>query len=179
MLGPLADYIRSKGGTIPNGAKIVSVEVDAEGNSVGLCVQRGDPTSERRTPERSTPEHSAPELITADDYVLALPIHNLKRLIPQSWMQHDYFRGLLQIDSVPVVSVHLWADRQISYMDNILFSPDGVIPVYAEMANTTPEYRTNGNATRASRKSRFQFVVAPPDSLLKQVDATISGQGWH
>jgi 15-cis-phytoene desaturase len=84
----------------------------------------------------------------------------------------------MQIESVPVVTVHLWADRQISYFDNILFSPDGVIPVYADMANTTPEYRTNGNGTMASRKSRFQFVVAPAHDLIREGDEAIIDQVW-
>ncbi|MCC7446044.1 MAG: FAD-dependent oxidoreductase [Anaerolineae bacterium] len=163
LMVPLADYIRARGGTITTNAKIMSIETDETGRITGLCVQRGN---------------GAPQTMTADEYVMALPIHNLKRLIPQQWTQHPYFDGLTKIDGVPVVSVHLWADRQISYVDNILFSPDGVIPVYADMANTTPEYRTNGNGTMASRKSRFQFVVAPAHDLIHADDEEIIDQVW-
>ncbi len=163
LTGPIAQYITDHGGTITTGAKIVAVETDQTGRITGLCVQRND---------------GQPELMTADDYVLALPIHNLKRLIPPVWLRDPYFEGLMQIDSVPVVTVHLWADRQISYIDNIVFSPDGVIPVYADLANTTPEYRTNGNGTMASRKSRFQFVVAPAHDLIHEDDETIIDLVW-
>ncbi len=163
LMGPIADYIKSRGGRILTDVKIVSVETDDSGRMSGLCVQHGN---------------GQPELMTADDYVLALPIHNLKRLIPPRWRQDPYFDGLMQIEGVPVVTVHLWADRQISYVDNILFSPDGVIPVYADMANTTPEYCTNGNGTMASRRSRFQFVVAPAHDLINADDETIIDQVW-
>lgn len=163
LMKPIADHIRSKGGTVTTGAKIISIETDDNGRIKGLCVQLGD---------------GQPQIMVADDYVLALPIHNLKRLISPHWTQDTYFGGLMKIESVPVVTVHLWADRQISFMDNILFSPDGVIPVYADMANTTPEYRSNGNGTMASRKSRFQFVVAPAHDLINQDDEAIIDQVW-
>ncbi len=164
LIGPMAQYIREHGGTIHTDSKIMSIETDEAGQISGLCVQHGN---------------GAPELITADEYIMALPIHNLKRLLPTCWKENAYFDGLMQIESVPVVSVHLWADRQISYVDNILFSPDGVIPVYADMANTTPDYRTNGNGTMASRKSRFQFVVAPAHDLIKEDDETIIDAVWN
>jgi 15-cis-phytoene desaturase len=164
LIGPMADYIRAKGGKVSTNVKIVSIETDRTGKITGLCMQRGN---------------GEPVLMTADEYVLALPIHNLKRLITPQWSQYDYFDGLMQIEGVPVVTVHLWADRQISYMDNILFSPDGVIPVFADMANTTPEYRTNGNGTFESRKSRFQFVVAPAYDLINADDETIIDEVWN
>ncbi len=163
LIGPLAEYVRTHGGTVSTNVKIVSVETGVDGKINGLCVQRGN---------------GAPELMTADDYVLALPIHNLKRLIPENWKNDAYFDGLNKIEGVPVISVHLWADRQISYVDNILFSPDGVIPVYADMANTTPEYRTNGNGKMETRKSRFQFVVAPAHDLINEDDETVLDEVW-
>lgn len=164
LTGPIADYIRQHGGTITTNAKITSVEIENTGRIAALNVERGNGPAER---------------MTADDYVLALPIHNLKRLIPPKWTENPYFGNLMEIEGVPVVTVHLWVDRQISYMDNILFSPDGVIPVYADMANTTPEYRTNGNGTMASRKSRFQFVVAPAHDLINADDEDIMQQVWE
>jgi 15-cis-phytoene desaturase len=164
LVRPIADYIKRHGAKIHTGTKIVSIETDDQGRISGLCVQRGD---------------GAPELMTADEYVLALPIHNLKKLIPQRWQDDPYFAGLKQIESVPVVSVHLWADRQISFVDNILFSPDGVIPVYADMANTTPEYRrADDPGSIEKRKSRFQFVVAPAFDLIDQSDEEIIDAVW-
>jgi 15-cis-phytoene desaturase len=164
LTAPIADYIREKGGTITTGAKIVSIDTDVNGGIGGLNVQFGD----------GTVQH-----MTADEYVLALPIHNLQRILPDRWKKdHPYFAGLMKIEGVPVVTAHVWMDRQVSYMDNILFSPDGVIPVYADMANTTPDYRTNGNGTMASRKSRFQFVVAPAHDFINESDEAIMDRVW-
>ena len=169
LIGPMADYVRDRGGVIETNAKITNIELDADGKIAGLCVQRG---------------HEPPELMTADEYVLALPIHNLKRLIPQEWQSNPYFGGLMNIGGVPVITLHLWLDRQISFVDNILFNPEG-IPVYADMANTTPDYRkasdkggTNREAM-ATRKSRFQFVVAPADKLMSADDEEIVDQVWN
>ncbi|HVO41951.1 MAG TPA: FAD-dependent oxidoreductase, partial [Aggregatilineales bacterium] len=163
LIGPMAQYVRDHGGTITTNARIVSIETGPDGTITGLCVQNGDGTSQS---------------MIADKYVMALPIHNLQRILPPRWLSDPYFEGLSKIEGVPVVSVHLWCDRQISYTDNILFSPDGVIPVYADMANTTPDYRTNGNGTMTSRNSRFQFVVAPAHDLIHQDDETILDQVW-
>ncbi|MHB8626546.1 MAG: FAD-dependent oxidoreductase [Aggregatilineales bacterium] len=166
---PLADYIRERGGVIRTNARIISIELDAAGRMAGLCVQHGDGT---------------PELLTADDYLLALPIHNLKRLIPPSLQSDSYFAGLMRIESVPVITLHLWVDRQISYMDNILFNPDG-IPVYADLANTTPDYRApddRGGSDRksmATRKSRFQLVIAPADDWMSASDDEIVAHVWR
>jgi 15-cis-phytoene desaturase len=163
LIGPIAQYITDRGGKITPNTKILSIETGPVGKISGLCVQHGDGT---------------PELLTADEYLLALPIHNLKKILPAAWSSDPYFAGLQKIEGVPVITVHLWADRQISYVDNILFSPDGVIPVYADMSNTTPEYRTNGNGTMASRKSRFQFVVAPAHDLIDKDDETVMQAVW-
>lgn len=162
LMAPIADYITQKGGKVRTGVKITEIQTGADGKISGLAVQHDDGSS---------------EVLTADDYVLAMPIHNLKKVMPQSWVQqYPYFGGLNKIIGVPVVTAHVWMDRQVSYTDNILFSPDGVIPVYADMANTTPEYRTNGNGTMASRKSRFQFVVAPAYDLINMSDEEIMEQ---
>lgn len=169
LTGPLADYIREHGGHIQTNSKIVSIETDETGRVAGLCVQQGDGT---------------PEWIAANYYLLALPIHNLKRLIPAAWQADPYFGGLMRIEGVPVITLHLWADRQISFIDNILFNPDG-IPVYADLANTTPDYRApndQGGGDRramAARKSRFQFVVAPADEWMSATDEEILAHVWR
>ncbi len=152
---PLADYIRRKGGLIRTEAKVTEVRLDeADRRKIGGIVLEGG------------------ETLTADHYLFALPIHNLKRLIPDELYQGEtFFANLRNIQSVPVVSVQIWVDRQVSYMDNILFAPDGFIPVYADMGNTTPAYHYDG-------KSRFHFCVAPAKDLIKQTDEQIIATVW-
>ena len=106
------------------------------------------------------------EISTADYYLCALPIHDLNKVLPDTLKQHDPFFGRLEkLEGVPVISVQIWYDREITSADNVLFSPDGVIPVYANLARTTPEYRTL-RGEPFSGKSRFEFCVAPAKNLM-------------
>jgi 15-cis-phytoene desaturase len=106
------------------------------------------------------------EIRTADYYLSALPIHNLNKVLPDNLKRHDQFFGRLDnLEAVPVISVQLWYDKEITSADNVLFSPDGVIPVYANLARTTPEYRTL-RGEPFSGKSRFEFCVAPAKTLM-------------
>src|SRR6185436_17517442 len=56
--------------------------------------------------------------------------------------------------------------RQVTGVDNILFCPDGRIPVYADLANTTPEYAVDG-------RSQLELVVAPARDLMDLDDAEV------
>ncbi|MCS7014076.1 MAG: FAD-dependent oxidoreductase [Chloroherpetonaceae bacterium] len=161
LIAPLANYIRSKGGKIYTEAKAVSLLYD--GNEI-TGVQMADG-----------------EVRTADYYLTALPVHNLKKVLPESLKaKYTFFRNIDEFQGVPVVTVQIWYDKQISYMDNIMFSPDGVIPFYADMANTTPEYAVLRGMTHQG-KSRFEFGVAPAkhfihlsdEEIIAKVDASV------
>ena len=90
----------------------------------------------------------------------------LNKVLPDSLKRHDQFFGRLgNLEGVPVISVQIWYDREITPADNVLFSPDGVIPVYANLARTTPEYRTLRGES-FSGKTRFEFCVAPAKNLM-------------
>jgi 15-cis-phytoene desaturase len=106
------------------------------------------------------------EILDADYYLTALPIHDLCKVLPSSLKQHDRFFGNLdRLEGVPVISVQLWYDREITPIDNVLFSPDGVIPVFANLARTTPDYRTL-RGEHFEDRTRFEFCVAPARDLM-------------
>jgi len=102
-------------------------------------------------------------------------------VLPAGLKQHDrFFGGLSNLEGVPVISVQIWYDRQIVQDDNVLFSPDGIIPVYADLARTTPEYRTlRGKPFEGM--TRFEFCVAPArdlmrlsrEEIIRQVDLSV------
>jgi 15-cis-phytoene desaturase len=168
LIGPMADYVARLGGRIHAESKIERIELAPDGNSVAAL---------------HVAERGQSRRVEADYFVTALPIHNLKRLIPDEVKSQPYFDGLTKLSGVPVVTVHLWTDKQISNLDNCLFSPDGVIPVYADMANTTPEYRAkiagNGHVPPPfTTGSRFQFVVAPAEELIGKSDEEIVAAAW-
>ena len=121
------------------------------------------------------------EILDADYYVSALPIHNLRKIMPASLKRSDrFFSNLEHLEGVPVISVQIWYDQEITNIDNVLFSPDGVIPVYANLLRTTPDYRTlRGEAFENG--TRFEFCVAPArdlmgltnDEIVQRVDRSV------
>ena len=155
---PIAQEIQAKGGQILSNFKLKEIKVSQEKIEALKFID----LSNNQEVEKK-----------ADYYLFALPIHNLKKLIPSQWSKQTYFNKLSQIESVPVVTLHLWLDRKICDYNNILFSPDGYIPVYADMNNTTEEYQTKSNS------SRFQFVVAPAFDLIKLSDEEITDLIWQ
>ncbi len=143
---PLIDYSASRGATFKN--RVAIEELLFDGREIkGVQLRNG-------------------EILTADYYLCALPIHNLNRVLPENLKQHDNFFSRLQnLEGVPVISVQIWYDKEITSTDNVLFSPDGVIPVYANLACTTPEYRTLRGEPFIG-KTRFEFCVAPAKNLM-------------
>jgi 15-cis-phytoene desaturase len=143
---PLIDYSASKGAIFKN--NITVDELLFDGTEInGVQLRNG-------------------EILTADYYLCALPIHNLRKVLPDRLKQHDpFFGGLYNLEGVPVISVQIWYDREITAADNVLFSPDGVIPVYANLARTTPDYATLRGEPFID-KTRFEFCVAPAKKLI-------------
>jgi 15-cis-phytoene desaturase len=144
---PLVDYSASRGAVFRNRTAVDELLFD--GSEIrGVQLRNG-------------------EILTADYYLCALPIHNLNKVLPAALKSSDrFFGGLSNLEGVPVISVQLWYDREIAADDNVLFSPDGIIPVYANLARTTPEYRML-RGEPFSGKTRFEFCVAPARELLK------------
>ena len=158
---PLLDYSASKGAIFKNRTAVDELLYDG-GEIKGIQLRNG-------------------EILTADYYLSALPIHNLKKVLPDALKKYDrFFGGLDNLDAVPVISVQIWYDREIATDDNVLFSPDGVIPVYANLARTTPDYRTL-RGKQFNGKTRFEFCVAPAKNLIglskeeiiRQVDLSV------
>lgn len=53
-------------------------------------------------------------VLTASEYVLAVPWHRLADLLPPACRQHPTFAQLPAIETSPITSVHLWFDRPIT-----------------------------------------------------------------
>lgn len=148
LIGPLAQYLTDRGVRIRTDTAVREIQHGAGRQISGLRLENG-------------------EIIRGDWYLLALPVHKLNRLIPHQWKREErFFAGLSQFEGVPVITVQLWFDRQVTHTDNILFCPDGRIPVYADLGNTTPDYAVGG-------KSRMEFCVAPARDLMDLPDDEI------
>jgi 15-cis-phytoene desaturase len=160
LTGPLCDYITKNGGTIRTNCNVKTLLLDERKNISGVELITG-------------------EKITGDYYLTALPIHKLQRVLPSELKENPFFGNLDQFEGVPVITVQLWLDRQVTFIDNILFCPDGIIPVYADFGNTTPDYFLDQKAEMAQRRSRLEFVVAPARDLMHLSDEEIVGRVWE
>jgi len=153
LIDPLVMYLLQRGATLRTGAKVRAMVQDGPRSVVGVRLETR-------------------EEVRADAVVLALPIHQLNRLIPTEWRQDTYFERLSHFEGVPVMTMQLWLDRQVTGINNILFCPDGRIPVYADLGNTTPDYFVGG-------RSRIETVVAPARDLMDRDDSTIMTRVWN
>ncbi|GAB4434173.1 MAG: FAD-dependent oxidoreductase [Chloroflexi bacterium OHK40] len=142
---PLIAQIEARGGRVELGRKVVAIKHDAAANQVtGFALEDG-------------------EMITGDVYVSAMPVHSLRKVLPESLRQFAYFDNLKHLKGSPVITMQLFFDRQIAGVDNLLFSAGTHLSVYADMAMVAPEYHRGG-------KSIMQFVVAPAEELIKLPD---------
>jgi uncharacterized protein with NAD-binding domain and iron-sulfur cluster len=98
-------------------------------------------------------------VIAGDAYVSAMPVHSLRKALPDELRQFDYFADLRHLKGSPVITMQLFFDRTIAGVDNLLFSAGTHLSVYADMAMVAPEYHNGG-------KSIMQFVVAPAERLI-------------
>jgi 15-cis-phytoene desaturase len=61
-------------------------------------------------------------VITADAYVSRLPVDVIKALMPEPWKGIDVFQRMQELEGVPVINIHLWFDRKMTDVDQLLFS---------------------------------------------------------
>jgi 15-cis-phytoene desaturase len=156
LIGPLVEDVKSKGAILETGVAVKKIMYD--GQKV-TGVELGDG-----------------EVLGADYVISALPIHNLNQVLPADMAQkHAELSVLRHFKGVPVISVQIWYDKKITPIDNVLFNPDGIIPVYADLANTTPEYKMlRGEPFEG--KTRFEFCVGPAKELMGKSDEEIIHQ---
>lgn len=142
---PLIKQIEDRGGRVELGRKVTAIAYDQASNQVtGFELDDGS-------------------MIRGDVYVSAMPVHNLRKVVPDSLRSLDYFANLRHLKGSPVITLQLFFDRQIAGVDNLLFSAGTHLSVYADMAMVAPDYHNGG-------KSIMQFVVAPAEELIKLPD---------
>jgi 15-cis-phytoene desaturase len=142
---PLIRQLESLGGQVELGRKVTGIDYNRSSNAVeGFVLDDGS-------------------TIRGDIYVSAMPVHNLRKIVPPALREFAYFDNLKYLKGSPVITLQLFFDRQIAGVDNLLFSAGTHLSVYADMAMVAPEYHNGG-------KSIMQFVVAPAEELIKLPD---------
>ena len=144
---PLKEYIESRGGMVRTDSPVTRVLVNDDKTVAGLLL-RGN------------------EVISADAYVNAMPVEAVKKLCPPEWRGMPYFDDLVHLRGVPVMNLHLWFDRKLSTVDNLIFSRSKLLSVYADMSETCKGYASNDH-------SMLELVFAPAAGWLTKSDDEI------
>ena len=155
MIEPMRQYIQSKGGRIFVDAKLNRFELNSDETIKHAVLQDG-------------------HIIEADAYISALPVHNIKKLVPVEWLAHKYFRNLHEFVGSPVANCQLWFDRKITDTDNLMFSQGTIFATFADVSITCAEDFQNGTGT-ANGGSVMSLVLAPAHQLMNMPNEVITG----
>ncbi len=146
MIEPMRQYIQTRGGRIFVDAKLNRFELNSDETVKCAVLQDG-------------------QKIEADAYISALPVHNIKNIVPGEWLNHAYFRNLHQFVGSPVANCQLWFDRKITATDNLMFSQGTTFATFADVSITCPDDFQKGMGS-AEGGSVMSLVLAPAHQLM-------------
>ncbi len=149
---PILDYITERGGEVRLNAPLKEILLDSDGTVRGFLI-RGE-------------NSSADEELTADIYVSAMPVDPFKVMLPTVWKEMEFFSKLKGLEGVPVINLHLWFDRKLTDIDQLLFSRSPLLSVYADMSNTCRGYAN-------PERSMLELVLAPAKDWISKSDEEI------
>ncbi|WP_008312916.1 15-cis-phytoene desaturase [Leptolyngbya sp. PCC 6406] len=149
---PMVDYITTQGGEVHLKKPLKAILLNPDGTVQGFALRGLD----------GAPD----EVITADAYVSALPVDVIKVLMPEPWKRIEVFQRMQDLEGVPVINIHLWFDRKMSDVDQLLFSRSPLLSVYADMSNTCREYASPD-------RSMLELVLAPAKDWIDKSEAEI------
>jgi 15-cis-phytoene desaturase len=132
---PMKQYIEARGGTILTSAPVKEIVTNEDKTVKHLLMRSG-------------------ETIVADEYISAMPVDIVKRMIPKNWQNMPYFRQFDELEGIPVINLHMWFDRKLKAVDHLCFSRSPLLSVYADMSVTCKEYYD-------PEKSMLELVFAP------------------
>lgn len=146
LIAPIADHVRARGAVIEPAARAATLLFEG-----GRCT--GVRTTDGRT-------------FTANAVVLATPVHDAARLLPPEMLGDPLVRGVGLLESSPVINGHFWFSKKISSFTNLMFSPGTLLPVHADLGQTSPGYGWRDG-------SFIEVCIAPADDLMAFDDETI------
>lgn len=154
MIEPMRRYIQSKGGRIFIDAKLSHFDLNESGSIERAVLSDGHP-------------------VEADAYISALPVHNVKKILPKQWLHHNYFSDLYQFTGSPVANCQLWFDKKITDTDNLMFSQGTIFATFADVSITCPNDFQQGTGT-ATGGSVMSLVLAPAHHLMDMPNEVIT-----
>mmetsp|Transcript_14460 Transcript_14460/g.30555 ORF Transcript_14460/g.30555 Transcript_14460/m.30555 type:complete len:624 (+) Transcript_14460:23-1894(+) len=139
LCAPMAKYVEARGGEVRLNALLDAIVTDDDGEIQGLKLRDGS-------------------MITADEYVSALPVDIFKRVMPKAWQKMPFFRQCDELEGIPVINLHMWFDRKLQGVDHLCFSRSPLLSVYADMSRCCKEYADE-------EQSMLELVFAPCSPL--------------
>ncbi|MBK7262737.1 MAG: FAD-dependent oxidoreductase [Rubrivivax sp.] len=134
VIEPLVADLVARGGRIRTGCAVDSLVIDG-GRATGVRLQDGNQ-------------------VRADVVIVAVPSHQLGRLMPAALQHNPAIRSVARLQAVPVASVLVRFDRLLGGPPGLRLSPGCVFNTWADMAELLPELAGSG-------RSVLQLVVAP------------------
>ncbi len=98
--------------------------------------------------------------------ILATPVHDAAQLLPPAMLRDPLVHGVGKLTSSPIINAHLWFDRKISKLSNLIFAPGTILPVHADLGQASPGYGWPD-------KSFVEICVAPADDLIRLDDEAV------
>ena len=140
LCAPMVEHIEARGGKVITGAPIKEIVTNDDGTIQHLLLRSG-------------------EKIVADEYISAMPVDIVKRMMPEPWQKMPYFRQVDELEGIPVINLHMWFDTKINTsVDHLCFSRSPLLSVYADMSVTCKEYEDPD-------QSMLELVFAPCSPL--------------
>ena len=139
LCAPMVEHIQARGGKVLLNSPIKEIVTNDDGSIQHLKLRSG-------------------ETIVADEYVSAMPVDIVKRMIPKNWQSMPYFRQFDELEGIPVINLHMWFDRKLQSVDHLCFSRSPLLSVYADMSTTCKEYADD-------EASMLELVFAPCSPL--------------
>ena len=136
---PMKQHIEARGGKIVMNSPIKELVTNDDGTIKHLLMRSG-------------------EKVVADEYISAMPVDIVKRMVPAKWQKMPYFRQFDELEGIPVINLHMWFDRKLTNVDHLCFSRSPLLSVYADMSVTCKEYEDPD-------KSMLELVFAPCSPL--------------
>jgi 15-cis-phytoene desaturase len=149
---PIVDYVTERGGEVHLNKPLRQILLNDDNTVRGFLI-RGLNGAED-------------EVITADVYVSATSVDVMKALTPEPWKAIEFFQKMQKLEGVPVINIHLWFDRKMTDVDQLLFSRSDLLSVYADMSNTCREYSNPD-------QSMLELVLAPAKDWIDKSDEEI------
>ena len=106
------------------------------------------------------------DTLFGDVYISALPLTNLKQLLPPSLAESSFFTYPHQLQTAPIVNVYLWYDRPIMEQDFVALVDSPLQWVFNKTSIMDPT-SPNGQFVTVSLSVAFDYVNQPKQALQK------------